>query len=117
MIAYIKVSKNPETSRSFENNILSRAVQSNFEVNIAQVFITVVAESSRVSCSIAEETRETYERLSQRPQTLKNALNFLVELKPCFTKVFKDHKAISEQEIRRTCMLQLIFIKPSDVTK
>ena len=93
MIAYIKVSKNPETSRSFENNILSRAVQSNFEVNIAQVFITVVAESSRVSCSIAEETRETYERLSQRPQTLKNALNFLVELKPCFTKVFKDHES------------------------
>ena len=92
MIAYIKVSKNPETSRSFENNILSRAIQSNFEVNIAQVFITVVAESSRVSCSIAEETRETYERLSQRPQTLKNALN-LVELKPCFTKVFKDHES------------------------
>ena len=100
MIAYIKVSKNPETSRSFENNILSRAVQSNFEVNIAQVFITVVAESSRISCSIAEERRETYERLSQRPQTLKNALNFLVELKPFVSRRFsRITKAISEQEI------------------
>ena len=94
MIAY---TKNPETSRSFENNILSRAIQSNFEVNIAHVFITVVAESSRVSCSIAEETRETYERLSQTPQTLKNALNFLAELKPFVSP--KLTKAISEQEI------------------
>ena len=50
-------------------------------------------KSSRVSCSIAEETRETYERLSQRPQTLMNAQNFLVELKPCLTKVFKDHES------------------------
>ena len=100
MIAYIKVSKNPEMSRSFENNILSRAVQSNFEVNIAQVFITVVAESSSISCSIAEERRETYERLSQRPQTLKNALNFLVELKPFVSRKFsRITKAISEQEI------------------
>ena len=41
-------------------------------------------KSSRVSCSIAEVTRETYERLSQRPQTLENALNFLVELRPLF---------------------------------
>ena len=46
-------------------------------------------KSSRVSCSIAEETRETYERLSQRPQTLKNALNFLVELKPLFHESFQ----------------------------
>ena len=92
MISYIKVSKNPETSRSFENNILSRAVQSNFEVNIAQVFITVVAESSRISCSIAEERRETYERLSQRPQTLMNAQNFLVELKPLFDESFQGSR-------------------------
>ena len=60
-------------------------------------------KSSRVLCSIAKETTETYERLSQRPQTIKNVLSFLVELKPLFHKVFKQ-----------TCMLQLISIKPSD---
>ena len=57
-----------------------------------------------------------YERF---PKTLKNALNFPVELKPLFLKNFKDHaNAISEQNIShvtdRTCMLRLFFIKQGD---
>ena len=42
---------------SFESNILSRAIQSAFEINIAHNFSrSRQHKSSRVSCSISEET-------------------------------------------------------------
>ena len=59
---------------------------------------------SRISCSIAEERRETYERLSQRPQTLKNALNFLVELKPLFHESFQGSR--KQFQSKRLVMLR-----------
>ena len=40
---HVKFQKTSKTSKSFENNILSRATKSAFEINIAQFFITVVA--------------------------------------------------------------------------
>ena len=41
---HVKFQKTSETSKSFENNILSHAIQSAFEINIARnFFITVVA--------------------------------------------------------------------------
>ena len=39
----VKFQKTSKTSKSFENNILSRAIWSAFEINISQFFITVVA--------------------------------------------------------------------------
>ena len=61
-------------------------------------------KSSRVSCSIAEETRETYERLSQRAQTLINALNFLVELKPLIHEGFQGSR--KQFQSKRLVMLR-----------
>ena len=40
---HVKFQKTFKTSKSFENNILSRAKQSASEINIIQFFITVVA--------------------------------------------------------------------------
>ena len=52
--------------------------------------ITVVA----VTCQTTEKVfhRRRNKRDSQRPQTLKNALNFLVEFKPLFHKSFKGSR-------------------------
>ena len=66
VIAYIKVSKTSETSRSFENKILSRAIQSAFEINIAQVFITVVA----VKCRAPEKVHAYHVPSRKRPERL-----------------------------------------------
>ena len=44
----VKLQKTSETSKSFENNILSRAIQTAFEINIVQFFITVVGSSSHM---------------------------------------------------------------------
>ena len=70
-------------------------------------------KSSRVSCSIAEETRETYERLSQRSQTLKNALNFLVELKPLFHESFQGSQ--KQFKSRRLVMLRTAVYFTADL--
>ena len=44
----VKLQKTSETSKSFENNILSRAIQTAFEINIKQFFNTVVGTSSHM---------------------------------------------------------------------
>ena len=44
----VKLQKTSETSKSFENNILSCAIQTAFEINIEQFFITVVGTSSNM---------------------------------------------------------------------
>ena len=44
----VKLQKTSETSKSYENNILSCAIHTAFEINIAQFFITVVGSSSHV---------------------------------------------------------------------
>ena len=49
----VKFQKTSETSKSFENNILSRAIQSIFEINIAQFFITVVAVTCQATKKFA----------------------------------------------------------------
>ena len=73
-----------------------------------------------VTCQTTEKVfhRRRNKRDSQRPQTLKNALNFLVEFKPLFHESLKDHESIlrakDQSYYGQTCMLQLIFIKPSD---
>ena len=45
---HVKLQNTSETSKRFENNILSGAIQSAFEINIAQFFITVVGSCSHV---------------------------------------------------------------------
>ena len=75
-----------ETSRSFENNILSRAIQSAFEINIAQLQSRARPQKTftRVMFHQGRNKRDFIREIISRPQTLKNTLNFLVELKPLF---------------------------------
>ena len=93
--------------KSFENNILSHAKQSAFEINIAQFFIVVLGSCNQVVGNKKVKRimfhRRFYESLSQRPQTLKNALNFLVELKPLFLKSFQGSR--TQFQSKRLVML------------
>ena len=84
--------------------------------NISQVFITVVAVTCQATKKVFHHGKN--QRDPQRPQTLKNTLNFLVEFKPLIHESLKDHesnfRAKDQSYYGWTCMLQLIFIKPSD---
>ena len=62
---------------------------------------------------IAEETRETYKRLSQRPQTLENALNLLVELRPLFHESLQGSR--KQFQSKRLVMLRTDLYVTADL--
>ena len=118
----VKLQKTSETSKSFENNILSRAIQTAFEINIKQFFITVVGTSSHMLGN--KKVKHIMFHRGFYEITLK-ASNFQEHAKiisqynynHCFSKGFEDHECNFRAKdypcYGRTCMLQLIFIKPS----
>ena len=101
-ILCVKLQKTSETSKSFENNILSRAIQSAFEINIAQFFITVVGSSSHVLGNKKVKRimfhRGFYEIISKASNFQEHA-KFPSRIKTIVSrKVLRITNAISEQK-------------------
>ena len=113
---HVKFQKTSETSKSFQNNILSRAIQSAFEINIARNFSSRLLQSrarrqksSRVSCSMAEETSPVLRKIISKTSNFKEAerAKFPSRIRTIVSRKFsRITKAVSETSHvtdRRVC--------------